>query len=292
VKAEHVTLQTATVADIDIIGGAHTDTNKYPADFDTAKNFLPFPVSIMVDSGNGLHPYCIYSEPIVITTENRSDATKRNKKFIDTIRNRAGKYAKAVDSVHDLPRVLRVPGTYNYKGGRENAPLCHIVEVNDIRFTPATLDAQLNELPTAKKSKHVKGDAVLVYQSTDSREFDTWRAIKMLEVIPVAALSRDEWLAVGMALKNNGNDCAEWEQWSHPDERYKQGECEKLWQGFNGSGLTIATICDIAEHYGYNAKSVYDEWCSLHPEFKNKVIHSHVTANNDGEENYIWTQDM
>jgi hypothetical protein len=292
VKAEHVTLQTATVADIDILGGAHTDPNKYPADFNAVKEFLPFPVSLTVSSGAGGHTYCIYSEPIVITAENRSEATKRNKKFIDAIRNCAGKYAKAVDSVHDLPRVLRVPGTYNYKCGRENAPLCHIVEVNDIRFTPATLDSQLNELPTTKKSKQVKGDAVLVYQSTDSHEFDTWRAGKMLEVIPVADLSRDEWINVGMALKNNGNDCAEWEQWSRPDNRFKTGECEKLWQGFNGSGLTIATICDIAEHYGYNAKSVYDEWCSLHPEFKSKVIHRPVSANDEEEEKFVWTQDM
>ena len=292
VKAEYVTLQTATIADIDILGGEHTDPNKYPADLEAAKGFLPFPVSLTVDSGYGLHPYCIYSTPIIVTAENRSDVTKRNKKFIDAIRSHAGKYAKAVDSVHDLPRVLRMPGTYNYKLGRENAPLCHIIGVNDLRFTPSDLDEKLSEISPAKKLKQGQGDTVLVYQSTDSRDFDTWRAGKMLEVIPVAALSRDEWINVGMALKNNGNDCAEWEQWSRPDERYKQGECEKLWQGFHGSGLTIATICDIAEHYGYNAKSVYDEWCSLHPEFKSKVIHRPVSANNDGEEKFVWTQDM
>ena len=140
VKAEYVTLQTATVADIDVLGGEHTDPNKYPADLEAAKRFLPFPVSLKVDSGYGLHPYCIYSTPIIVTTENRSEVTKRNKKFIDSIRSRAGKYAKAVDSVHDLPRVLRMPGTYNYKCGRENAPLCRLVEVSDVRFTPSTAD--------------------------------------------------------------------------------------------------------------------------------------------------------
>ncbi len=292
VKAEYVTLQTATVADIDILGGEHTDPNKYPADLEATKGFLPFPVSLTVDSGYGLHPYCIYSEPIVITAENRSTVTERNKKFISVIRDRAGKFKKAVDSVHDLPRVLRMPGTYNYKCGRENAPLCRLIEFSDVRFTPSNLDEKLSEISPAKKLKQGQGDAVLIYQSTDSRDFDTWRAGKMLEVIPVAALSRDEWIQVGMALKNNGNDCAEWELWSRPDNRYKQGECEKLWQGFHGSGLTIATICDIAEHYGYNAKSVYDEWCSLHPEFKSKVIHRPVSANNDGEEKFVWTQDM
>ena len=292
VKAEFVTLQTATIADIDILGGEHTDPNKYPANIEMAKGFLPFPVSMLVDSGYGLHPYCLYAKPITITDENRSEVTKRNKKFIDTIRSRAGKYAKAVDSVHDLPRVLRMPGTYNYKGGRENAPLCRLIEVSDVRFTPESLDAQLNKLQPEKKSKQSRGDIKLIYQSADSREFDTWRAIKMLEVIPVAALSRDEWLNIGMALKNNGNSVSDWGQWSRDDDRFKEGECEKLWQGFNGTGLTIATICDIAEHYGYNAKSVYDEWCSLHSEFKSRITHKSTPTNDDEEEKFVWTQDM
>ncbi len=292
VKAEFVALQTATVADIDILGGEHTNPNKYPANIEMAKGFLPFPVSLLVDSGYGLHPYCIYANPITITAENRSEVTKRNKNFIDTIRSRAGKYVKAVDSVHDLPRVLRMPGTYNYKCGRENAPLCRLIEVSDVRFTSESLDAQLNELQPAKKSTQAKGNITLIYQSADSREFDTWRATKMLEVIPVAALSRDEWLNIGMALKNNGNSVSDWAHWSRPDARFKEGECEKLWHGFNGTGLTIATICDIAEHYGYNAKSVYDEWCTLHPEFKSRITHKSTPTNDDEEEKFVWTQGM
>jgi len=56
VKAEFVTLQTATVADIDILGVTHTDPDKYPANVEMAKGFLPFPVSMLVDSGQGLQP--------------------------------------------------------------------------------------------------------------------------------------------------------------------------------------------------------------------------------------------
>ena len=56
VKAEHVTLQTATVSDIDILGGAHTDPNKYPADFNAVKKFLPFPVSLTVSRGRADTP--------------------------------------------------------------------------------------------------------------------------------------------------------------------------------------------------------------------------------------------
>ena len=253
VKAEYVTLQMATVADIDILGGTHTDPDKYPANVDMAKGFLPFPVSMLVDSGQGLHPYCIYAKPIDITTENRSEATKRNKKFIDAIRNRAGKYAKAVDSVHDLPRVLRMPGTYNYKSGRENAPLCRLIEVSDVRFTPTELDEKLNAsiTPKEKSTQQKQYSVPPVCQSIDDRD----RALNMLAVIPVDDLSRDEWVNVGMALKNNGNSVSDWGQWSRADERFKDGECERLWKGFTGTGLTIATIHDIAKRYGYQESS-------------------------------------
>lgn len=279
VKAEFVTLQTATVADIDILGGEHTDPNKYPADLEAAEGFLPFPVSLKVDSGYGLHPYCIYSTPIIITAENRSTITERNKKFISVIRDRAGKFKKAVDSVHDLPRVLRMPGTYNYKCGRENAPLCRLVEVSDVRFTPIELDEKLNVLTKSKeKSTQQKSkphNSSPVYQSVDDRD----RALNMLAVVPVADLSREDWVNVGMALKNNGNSVSDWEQWSRADDRFKEGECEKLWQGFTGTGLTIATIHDIAKRYGYQEPS--------HSNQSNQSNHSDET----GSENVVRTRD-
>ena len=156
VTAEHVTLQTATVTDIDIEGGNHisNETKKYPPTFDTAKSFLPFPASILVNSGYGLHGLCIYDVPIIITADNRAACEERNKKFLDVIRRRAGIYSKAIDGVGDLPRVFRVPGTRNYKLGVSNdAPICHIVEVNDLRFTPTEIDDKLNALGAVGKLK-------------------------------------------------------------------------------------------------------------------------------------------
>lgn len=142
VKSEKVTMQVATVADIDTEGGNHasSEEKKYPPDFETAKSFLPFAVSSLVNSGYGLHALCIYDEPIVITDLNREQAKKRNKDFINVIRIRAGEFKGAVDGVGDLPRVLRVPGTFNQKL-KDNPPLCHVVEGSDTRFTPDDFDA-------------------------------------------------------------------------------------------------------------------------------------------------------
>lgn len=148
-----VTVQTATVTDIDAVGGAHVNhvdpkTGKnivYLPDFDTAKSLIPFQLSMLINSGyGGLHGYALYREPIVITADNDKLAEERNKKFIDVIQHRAGVYIHAVDSIHDLPRVLRVVGTRNYKGGvSDDAPFVRFGEINDVRFSPEELDEKI-----------------------------------------------------------------------------------------------------------------------------------------------------
>ena len=81
------------------------------------------------------------------------------------------------------------------------------------------------------------------------------RAIELLQYIEPSRLSYDEWLSVGMALKNVGCSVIEWEMWSRSDSRYKRGECEKKWASFTGSGITIGTLYRLAEAGGYISPS-------------------------------------
>ena len=282
-KHETVTLQTASIADIDIEGGTHISDakKKYPPTFDVAKSFLPFNVSLLVDSGYGMHGLCLYSTPIEITAENRAQAKQRNQKFISVIRERADKFSKAVDGIGDLARVLRVPGTRNYKLGiSDTAPICHVVKVNDVRFTPADLDEKLNALaPVKVKSKPEraqKKSKTLQLNSAD-KPTEQERAIAMLLKIPCAEQTYGDWIAVGMILKTNGNNVSDWEEWSRADDRFKAGECESKWKGFDENGtLTIATLHKFARDlYGYSEKDFQREWYQLHPEL------STPTANDD-----------
>ena len=89
----------------------------------------------------------------------------------------------------------------------------------------------------------------------------------MLDFINPSSLSYDDWLAVGMALKNIGCACSDWEQWSRSDDRFKDGECEHKWNGFNRDGYDIGTLFFFAQQGGYDAKDIYREWCELHPDF-------------------------
>lgn len=77
--------------------------------------------------------------------------------------------------------------------------------------------------------------------------------IALLDYINPAGLSYQEWLNVGMALKKEGYNCTDWDMWSRQDiSRYKSGECQRKWNGFNGDGITGGTIYQIAAEHGWS----------------------------------------
>ena len=77
--------------------------------------------------------------------------------------------------------------------------------------------------------------------------------LSALQQIDVAALSYQEWINVGMALKSEGYDWRTWDDWSRGDSRYHPGECERKWHTFRGCStpLTGATIVQMAKERGW-----------------------------------------
>lgn len=72
--------------------------------------------------------------------------------------------------------------------------------------------------------------------------------------IPPADLSYNEWLAVGMALKEEGYTAQDWEEWSRGDPaRYHPGECGKKWESFKGDAkpVTAGSIVKLARSHGW-----------------------------------------
>ena len=70
--------------------------------------------------------------------------------------------------------------------------------------------------------------------------------------ISPSELDYQEWVNVGMALKQEGYSCSDWDNWSRADNRYHPGECEKKWNTFNGanSPVTAGTIVQMAKDRG------------------------------------------
>ena len=76
-----------------------------------------------------------------------------------------------------------------------------------------------------------------------------------LDFISPSALTYEEWLMVGMGLKEAGLPVTVWEQWSARDGgRYHKGECIKKWESFHGSSkpVTQSSIFQLAYEHGWS----------------------------------------
>ncbi len=110
-KAEDVTRITSVWADIDYGEGHQKDRiPKTWADAQSILARLGVQPSVIVDSGGGIHTYWILDEPLAPL-----EGAKLLRGYGNYIMSCAHALNFAVDSVFDLARVLRVPGTINHK---------------------------------------------------------------------------------------------------------------------------------------------------------------------------------
>ena len=75
-----------------------------------------------------------------------------------------------------------------------------------------------------------------------------------LEYIEPMSLSYQEWVGVGMGLKEAGYPVSVWDDWSRRDaRRYHAGECTRKWETFRGTDtpITAGTIVQMALTRGW-----------------------------------------
>ena len=84
--------------------------------------------------------------------------------------------------------------------------------------------------------------------------------VQALDYVPASTLDYHEWIEVGMGIKDAGYDVSVWDDWSRNDTRYKNGDCDRRWNGFQGSGITKGTIVKMAMDNGFKpaSESTYD----------------------------------
>lgn len=111
-------------ADVDVQGPHHRGPRgkSYPPTFEDAERVVdrvgPAP-SLLVNSGGGLQAYWWFAEPWILDSQGeRDEAARLARRWVDTVRACAAAAGGwDLDPVGDLARVLRVPGTFNHKGG-------------------------------------------------------------------------------------------------------------------------------------------------------------------------------
>ena len=144
--------------DIDIAGPAHKKQNLPPTRedaIDLLESNLPLKPTILVDSGHGLHAYWLFKEPWLFETEDeRIQAATLLRRFVLGFKYHAAVRGWTMDSVFDLARVLRVPGTNNCKQ-TEQIPCTVLSFEEKNRFNPDSFEQFLVDSSEASSDDHI-----------------------------------------------------------------------------------------------------------------------------------------
>ena len=140
-KADEITAISAIPVDIDCLHPVHTKT-KLPATIEEACSILPpeFLPSLIVKSGHGIQAWIKLKEPWVFESpEEREAAHQMIVDYQQIVRYAGLKHDWQIDMTHDLARVMRIPGTKNFKD-RDDVRLVEIVEFfEDRAYNPSDL---------------------------------------------------------------------------------------------------------------------------------------------------------
>ncbi|TVM14533.1 hypothetical protein DPQ33_17275 [Oceanidesulfovibrio indonesiensis] len=145
--------------DIDIAGPNHKATDLPPDEQAVWEviNHFPLEPTLVVHSGGGLHVYWLFKRPWALSLdEDREQAKALSRNFQEHLAQFARGKGWKLDKTHDLCRILRVPGSSNYKDPNNpvSVTLIHYDEV--ARYEPAEIAKLVNPIQaSAPKTKAI-----------------------------------------------------------------------------------------------------------------------------------------
>jgi putative DNA primase/helicase len=154
--AADVTRLAALWADLDVKPGACASLEVAETIIDELSKMLGTRPSAITHSGNGLHPYWPVDDGTV-GSGNVAALLRRWGRLVAVVAEQHGARA---DSVFDLPRMLRVPGTTNCKASTNGHGGTHVVTNADIGapLTIAEIDDRLNEFGVYEEPDDARDD--------------------------------------------------------------------------------------------------------------------------------------
>ncbi len=208
--------------------------------------------SAVVDSGGGFHCYWLLTDPFLLSTEgDRARADRGQKGWV--------KRVGSDDGAKDLARVLRVPGTQNFKPeyGPDFPAVRFVWADFGLLYTLDALEALLPPEPAPKERtprRTLAAPDEIQDETGDASDFDAI-AQAALNLKRLSARRRDAygtWINVGMALRELGSIGYElWEKWSRPSPKYEVGACREHWRTFKPGaecdGLTLDSLARWAQ---------------------------------------------
>ena len=203
-KAEDVKYLPCIMLDIDYLSPQHASVTLPPKDkaLETLLNNAPEP-SFIFSTGNGYHAYWCFETPYLIETEEeRALAASTLSGFVSHMQDVFSTYGWTLDSVGDLPRMMRFPFTNNFKS---NPPIMDsIVSESDKRYSLEDFliyrdEKKTDERITSAVEKSSKGSAWRIVESC--------AAIRELKEHP-DSVSEPLWMAAAsnLSLCPDGNE--------------------------------------------------------------------------------------
>ena len=115
-------------------------------------------------------------------------------------------------------------------------------------------DLEIAEAPLAIIEKMMEQKKKTTTPQIQTLNSDTDKARSLLQSInPNRLDDYDVWVKIGMAAHSVGDNSLlhDWEQLSQKNSKYQSGECEKKWQSFKSSGVSLGTLQKFASEDGW-----------------------------------------
>jgi putative DNA primase/helicase len=225
--SEDTEYATCLFGDLDVAGPAHK-SSRLPASKEAAMAYLTGlakPPSLIVDSGYGLYPFWIFPEPVRL-----ADETIRDKAF--GILRGFGNYLLqggqergwVLDNVFDPARMLRAPGSYNYK--LDTPVLCQIVWESGILYSLDDFASYYKVIPEKHTDPFLADSRTM---GSADRLMETCRAVQQMRDDP-ENVSEPLWHAIcsNAVLAPDGTE--KFHDWSSVYSNYSADETDnKIW---------------------------------------------------------------
>ena len=211
-------------ADIDVRGEGHVKEN-LPESREEAVGFvngLAVKPSILVNSGNGIHALWLLDEPFVIhNEEERQYIRDISAGFGIYVIQEGIKKGWKLDNVQDIPRMLRAPGSLNFKS--DPPKKCEVLTAEDIRYSVKDFE---KFKPTIEKS------VIQVDHSIVGPAERMQKQCKFIDhcIEDAKTLSEPEWhtfLSI-VAVTENGEEKAH--EWSDPYPGYSYEQTQSCYE--------------------------------------------------------------
>lgn len=209
--------------DIDINDGVHSAGNN--PTMEQAQIWLdtfPLQPSAIIHSGGGLHVYWLLDFPASISNDKEyKEVSALITNFQQVFKNMAHAQGLNVDSTNDLARVLRVPGTFNYKD-KDNVKEVQILKLdNDVRYSFEEIKKEVTPLVATPQEGNFTHTLDFGETISDANPIPIIQGCKFISnyLEHKETASYDEWMAalrIGAFCEGYEELCHEWSK-GHPN---------------------------------------------------------------------------